>query len=133
MKSSIQQQFLGCALALLVSAGLANAGAAHHSTPHSVTGTAVFYSDKMNGKTLAMKGEKYDATALTAATHSGFPLGSTVKVTNLANQKSVTVKVNDRMNPKSKSVIDLSRKAAEEIDLIHAGHARVRVELAGKP
>ena len=98
----------------------------------TVTGTAVYYSDKMDGKTLAMKGEKYDKNALTAATHSGFPMGSSVKVTNLSNKKSVVVKVNDRMNPKSKSVIDLSRKAAEEIDLIHSGHARVTVEPAGK-
>lgn len=75
-----------------------------------------------------MKGEKYDNTARTAATHSGFPMGSMVKVTNLRNNKSVTVKVNDRMNPKSKAVIDLSKKAAEEIELIHAGHARVRIE-----
>lgn len=98
----------------------------------TVTGVGVFYSDKMDGKPVALKGEKYDKTALTAATHSGFPMGSMVKVTNLSNNKSVTVKVNDRMNPKSKSVIDLSRKAAEEIDLIHSGHARVKVESTGK-
>jgi rare lipoprotein A len=100
-------------------------------TARAVTGTAVYYNDKMNGKTLAAKGEKYDSNALTAATHKTFTLGSTVKVTNLSNNKSVTVKVNDRMNPSSKSVIDLSRKAAEEIDLIHPGHTKVRVELAG--
>lgn len=98
----------------------------------TVKGTAVYYSDKMNGKTVSMKGDKYDKNALTAATHRGFPLGSMVKVTNLKNQKSVTVKVNDRMNPRSKSVIDLSRRAAEEIDLVHDGHARVRVESIAK-
>lgn len=113
---------LACCLLASISAGSLNAA------PHTVTGTAVYYNDKMDGKALAMKGEKYDKNALTAATHSGFPLGSMVKVTNLKNQKSVTVKVNDRMNPKSKSAIDLSRKAAEEIDLIHAGHARVKIE-----
>lgn len=79
-----------------------------------------------------MKGEKYDKTALTAATHSGFAMGSMIKVTNLSNKKSVTVKVNDRMNPRSKSLIDLSRKAAEEIDLLHSGHARVKIESTGK-
>lgn len=119
--------FLTLPLALF--AVSADARPVHHAKAHSVTGTAVYYSDKMNGKTLAMKGEKYDSNALTAATHRVFPLGSTVVVTNLSNQKSVTVKVNDRMNPKSKSVIDLSRKAAEQIDLIHVGHARVKVEL----
>lgn len=98
----------------------------------SVTGTGVYYSDKMHGKPVAMKGEKYDKDALTAATHRNFPMGSMVKVTNLSNQKSVTVKVNDRMNPKSKQVIDLSRKAAEQIDLVHAGRARVKVETVEK-
>lgn len=97
------------------------------------TGTAVYYSDKMEGTGVSLKGEKYDKTALTAATHQGFPLGSMVRVTNLANNKSVTVKVNDRMNPKSKAVIDLSRKAAEEIDLVKRGHAKVKIEsLAAK-
>jgi rare lipoprotein A len=108
--------------------GLALAAVASEAVAKTQTGTAVYYSDKMDGKTLALKGEKYDKNAMTAATHAGFPMGSNVKVTNLANNKSVTVKVNDRMNPKSKSVIDLSRKAAEELDIIHAGHARVRVE-----
>lgn len=92
------------------------------------TGQAVFYSDRMDGKTLAMKGEKYDKNGMTAATHAGFPMGSNVKVTNLSNHKSVTVKVNDRMNPRSKSIIDLSRKAAEELDMVQKGHTRVRIE-----
>ena len=91
-------------------------------------GTAVFYSDKMDGHPVSLKGEKYDKNALTAATHKGFPLGSRVKVTNLANHKSVIVRVNDRMNPKSHAVIDLSRKAAEELDMIDRGHRKVRIE-----
>ena len=95
----------------------------------SQTGTAVYYSDKMNGKGLSLKGETYDKNALTAATHKGYPLGSKLRVTNISNNKSVTVKVNDRMNPRSKAVIDLSRRAAEEIDMIHSGHAKVQVEL----
>jgi rare lipoprotein A len=99
----------------------------------SVIGTAVYYNDRMNGRNVAQKGEKYDSNSLTAATHRTFPLGSTVRVTNVKNQKSVLVKVNDRMNPKSKSVIDLSRKAADTIGLIHAGHARVRVQLVDRP
>jgi rare lipoprotein A len=93
------------------------------------TGTAVYYSDKMDGKTVSLKGDKYDKSALTAATHKFYPLGSTVKVTNVANNKSVMVKVNDRMNPHSKAIIDLSRKAAEELDMVRGGHAKVRLEL----
>jgi rare lipoprotein A len=93
------------------------------------TGTAVYYSDKMNGKGVSLRGETYDKNALTAATHKSYPLGSKVRVTNISNNKSVTVKVNDRMNPRSKAVIDLSRRAAEEIDMIHNGHAKVSIEL----
>lgn len=102
-------------------------GAARQPPAH--TGTAVYYSDKMDGRRVSLKGEKYDKNALTAATHSRYPLGSMVKVTNLANNKSVTVKINDRMNPKSKAIIDLSRKAAEEIDMVRNGHTKVSLEL----
>ncbi len=93
------------------------------------TGIAVYYSDKMDGKGLSRKGETYDKNALTAATHKGYPLGSKVRVTNISNNKSVMVTVNDRMNPRSKAAIDLSRKAAEEIGIIESGHAKVRIEL----
>ena len=131
MNFTASRLYLSFAVSLTLTVALGSAKPAHKGA-HSVTGSAVYYSDKMQGRGLAMKGEKYDSGALTAATHSTFPLGSTVKVTNLSNHKTVSVRVNDRMNPKSKQVIDLSRKAAEEIDLIHAGHARVRVELASK-
>ena len=60
----------------------------------SETGIAIFYSDAMQGKAVA-SGEKYDKDALTAA-HRTLPLGTMVKVTNLKNNKSVVVKVNDR-------------------------------------
>jgi rare lipoprotein A len=101
--------------------------------PRSVTGTAVYYNDNMNGRNVAMKGEKYDRNRLTAATHGTFPLGSTVRVTNLTNRKSVVVRVNDRMNPRSKQTIDLSRKAAETLGMIRAGRARVRIEMVSSP
>jgi rare lipoprotein A len=82
----------------------------------------------MDGKGVSLRGEKYDKGALTAA-HKSYPLGSKVRVTNLRNKKSVTVKINDRMNPRSKAVIDLSRKAAEDIGMIRSGHAKVRLQL----
>ena len=92
------------------------------------SGTAVYYSDKMDRHSVSLKGEKYDKSGLTAA-HKSYPLGSSVRVTNIANNKSVVVKINDRMNPRSKAVIDLSRKAAEDLDMIRGGHAKVRLEL----
>jgi rare lipoprotein A len=75
------------------------------------TGTAVYYSDSMDGKRLSRKGETYDKHALTAATHKRYRLGGMLRVTNISNKKSVTVRVNDRMNPRSKAVIDLFQEA----------------------
>ena len=92
------------------------------------TGIAIFYSDAMQGKAVA-SGEKYDKDALTAA-HRTLPLGTMVKVTNLKNNKSVVVKVNDRGPHGSNTrIIDLSRRAAQELDMIQDGKAQVRVEL----
>ena len=74
-------------------------------------------------------GEKYDKDALTAA-HRALPLGTMVKVTNLKNNKSVVVKVNDRgPHGSNKRIIDLSRRAAQELDMVQDGKAQVRVEL----
>jgi rare lipoprotein A len=92
------------------------------------TGIAIFYSDEMQGKAVA-SGEKYDKDALTAA-HRTLALGTTVKVTNLKNNKSVVVKINDRgPHGSNKRIIDLSRRAAQELDMIQDGKAQVRVEL----
>ena len=98
----------------------------------SQTGTAVYYSDKMDGRTVSLKGEKYDKNGLTAATHNNFPLGSRIKVTNLRNRKSVELRVTDRMNPRSKAIIDVSHKAADQLGMIHSGHAQVRIELISR-
>jgi rare lipoprotein A len=117
-------------LAHLFLCGFCVAGPAWSKAKYSrtQTGTAVYYSDRMDGREVALRGEKYDKNALTAA-QNRYPLGSMVRVTNLRNQKSVTVKINDRMNRRSKAVIDLSRKAAEDLDMIRRGHVRVRLQL----
>jgi rare lipoprotein A len=119
-------------LALILGCTPAVVAAAPKMAGQSAIGTAVYYNEAMNGRNVAKKGEKYDSRALTAATHRNFPLGSTVRVTNLKNHKSVLVKVNDRMNPKSKPIIDLSAKAAETIGLIQPGRARVRVQMVSR-
>jgi rare lipoprotein A len=122
----VQRLYLAV-LVISVYAGSLLFGAA--KGPATQIGTAVYYSDKMDGKAVAMKGEKYDKNALSAATHRQYPLGSMLRVTNLSNNKSVTVKVNDRMSPRAKPVIDLSRKAAEQLDMIKRGHVKVKLEL----
>lgn len=92
------------------------------------TGTAVYYSDKLVGRPLT-SGEKYDRNALTAA-HRTLPLGTKVKVTNLKNNKNVVVRINDRGPHGSKTeIIDISGKAAEELDMIKDGRVKVKLEV----
>lgn len=91
-------------------------------------GKATYYADSLHGNTTA-SGEKYDKKKLTAA-HRTLPFGTKVKVTNLGNGKSVVVTINDR-GPfgKKERIIDLSRAAAEKIDMIHAGVVDVSVQI----
>lgn len=90
------------------------------------TGIAVYYSDYFEGKPVA-NGEIYSHDALTAA-HNGYPLGTEVRVTNLSNDQSVVVRINDRMRKNSKVLIDVSRGAAQELGFVKDGKTRVKVE-----
>lgn len=91
------------------------------------TGKASFYADKFEGNPTA-SGEKYKHSKLTAA-HRSLPFGTRVRVTNLGNEKTVDVVVNDRGPYVDGRVIDLSKSAAEKLDFINAGLAEVRVEV----
>src|SRR5262245_11641492 len=85
-------------------------------------GVANFYSDKFEGRKTA-SGEVYDKNALTAA-HKKLPYGTKVKVTNVESGQSVVVTVNDRMATSNSAVIDVSRRAAEELGFVAAGRAK---------
>lgn len=89
------------------------------------TGVAGHYSDYFQGRPVA-NGDIFDQEGLTAA-HNGYIFGTRVRVTNLANDKSVIVTINDRMRSDSRTLIDLTRRAAEELDFIHEGRTRVRL------
>lgn len=91
------------------------------------TGIASWYGPDFHGKQTA-NGEIYDQNALTAA-HRTLPFNTIVRVTNANNGKSVTVRINDRGPYVGNRVIDLSRAAAERIDMIGPGTARVRIQL----
>jgi len=91
------------------------------------TGKASFYADKFEGSPTA-SGEKYKHSKLTAA-HKTLPFGTKVRVTNLANNKTVEVVVNDRGPYVDGRVIDLSRSAAEQLGYINQGLADVKVEV----
>lgn len=90
-------------------------------------GIGSYYSDLFQGKPTA-SGELYDKDKLTAA-HKTLPFGTLVKVTRLDNDKSVTVRVNDRGPFISGRIIELSREGANRIDLIKDGATRVKVEI----
>ena len=93
------------------------------------TGTVSYYGAKHHGNKTA-SGEPFNQHALTAA-HRQLPFGTQVKVTNLDNDKSVVVRINDRGPHTRGRLIDLSRKAAEQLGMLGSGTARVRVQAMG--
>ena len=97
---------------------------------YSERGVASWYgSDFHGGRTST--GETYDMHAMTGA-HPTLPLPTWVRVTNLENGRSVVVRLNDRGPFAKGRIIDLSRAAAEQLDMVRAGTARVEVvSLAG--
>ena len=101
------------------------------STPPAVQltqeGVASWYGPGFHGKKTT-SGTVYDQYAMTAA-HQTLPLGSNVRVTNLANGKSVTVLINDRGPFAKGRIIDLSYAAAQAVDMIKPGTAPVRVDV----
>ncbi|PAU94635.1 septal ring lytic transglycosylase RlpA family lipoprotein [Aliifodinibius salipaludis] len=90
-------------------------------------GKASWYGPNFDGK-LTANGEIYDMYDLTAA-HRTLPFNSVVKVKNLDNGKSVTVRINDRGPYAKNRIIDLSKKAADEIDMLGSGTAPVELIL----
>lgn len=90
-------------------------------------GKAAYYSDALHGRKTA-SGAKYDKNAFTCA-HKTLPYGTKLRVTRLDNQLAVIVTVNDRGPYKAGFIVDLSRAAATEINLIKAGVADVKIEV----
>ena len=89
-------------------------------------GVASWYGPGFHGKKTA-NGERYNQNAMTAA-HKLLPFNTDIRVTNLDNGRSTVVRINDRGPFVANRVIDLSRRAAEQIDMIGSGTARVRLE-----
>lgn len=89
-------------------------------------GVASWYGNKFHGRRTS-SGEEYDMYALTAA-HTRLPLPTYVRVTNLENNRSVVVRVNDRGPFAHNRIIDLSYAAAHRLDVVDSGTARVRIE-----
>jgi rare lipoprotein A len=93
-------------------------------------GLASWYGDQFNGRPTAT-GEIFDMYALTAA-HKTLPLPGLIEVTNTANGRRVVLRVNDRGPFVDGRILDLSRGAAQELDLLRAGVGQVRVRYLGR-
>lgn len=94
---------------------------------YSATGVASWYGPGFEGKRTA-NGETFDPNELTAA-HQTLPMPSLVRVTNLENGRSVVVRINDRGPFANNRIIDLSRRAAQLLDFVNQGTAKVRVDI----
>ncbi|MDX9759178.1 MAG: septal ring lytic transglycosylase RlpA family protein [Bacteroidota bacterium] len=110
-------------LALLLSTELR----AQIDVGYTQTGIASYYGRKFHGKKTS-SGEIFNMWDLTAA-HKTIPLNAKVRVTNLINNKSVVVRINDHGPHARGRIIDLSRAAAAQIDMIERGTARVRLDV----
>jgi rare lipoprotein A len=89
---------------------------------HGETGNAAYYHGRR-----AASGERISTTEFTAA-HRTLPFGTQVRVTNLANGRSVIVRINDRGPFGRGRIIDVSRAAARELGMIGSGVAKVRLD-----
>lgn len=104
---------------------------AYSQQSYTETGVASYYHDRFEGRKTA-NGEIFSQDSMTAA-HKHLPLGSYVKVTNLQNQRSIVLRINDRMPAWNKRSIDLSFKAASELDYIYKGLTHVVIEVIDPP
>lgn len=117
----------GLAAILTVCAMPANAAVSSPIQKQSEFGTASFYGAKYQGKPTA-SGEIFDLHKLTAA-HPTLAFGTVVRVTNLENNRSVIVRINDRGPFIGGRAIDLSQAAAEELQMVRSGLAKVKIEV----
>ena len=92
-----------------------------------MNGVASYYGREHHGKKTA-NGEIFDMTKLAAA-HRSLPFGTHVKVTNLSNQRSAIVRINDRGPYYQGRIIDLSQAAAERLEMIKSGITNVKLEV----
>lgn len=94
------------------------------------SGKASYYADKFEGRRTA-SGETFRQNNLTGA-HRTLPFGTKVKVINLANGRSVKVRINDRGPYAQGRIIDLSKKAARKLGILATGVAPVEIQYKKK-
>jgi rare lipoprotein A len=128
---------LGVALVMVLAQASCAHGRPASAAPPAKTfvGLASFYGPGFHGRETA-NGEIFNQRAMTAA-HRTLPLGTVVRVTNLENDRSVVVRINDRgpygRNYRRGTIIDVSKGAAERLRFIRDGLVQVRVEVVEAP
>ncbi|SDA94253.1 rare lipoprotein A [Pseudomonas sp. NFACC15-1] len=120
------KRLLGACALLSLLAGCASQSGTVDPHGYDQTGVASYYGARHHGKRTA-SGERFDQHGLTAA-HRQLPFGTRVKITNLGNNNSVVVRINDRGPYSRGRLIDVSREAAEQLGILRSGTARVRVQ-----
>ena len=138
----MKKLIIGCAVAGLIalspkseahlsgSLGVLRLSVAPPSGAHE-TGVASWYGEELQGNMTA-SGEVYDLDGFTAAHHT-LPFGTTIRVTNLRNHKSMLLRVNDRGPHLGKRLLDVSWAAAKHLGFVLSGTTRVRVEVVSRP
>ena len=96
-----------------------------HAQNPTFKGNASYYADKFHGRRMA-NGERYHRDSMTCA-HLKYPFGTMLKVRNPLNNKTVIVRVTDRGPYSKRFVVDLSRAAARELDIIRSGFSLVEI------
>jgi rare lipoprotein A len=97
--------------------------------PKVYYGTASYYADKFNGRETA-NGDTYYHSKPSAACNV-LPLGTWIRVTNLKNNRSVIVRVNDRLHPRMRRIVDLNKDSAVKLGYVGKGLEEVKVEVLG--
>jgi peptidoglycan lytic transglycosylase len=139
----MKKLIMGCAVAAMValsarsearpteSKAFAKYIAPSHCKPDTQVGVASWYGEQFQGNPTA-SGEIFDMNGLTAA-NKELPLGTTIKVVNLKNRRSLVLKVNDRGPYIPGRFLDVSKQAAEQLGFMRAGLAKVHMEVVRYP
>jgi rare lipoprotein A len=93
-------------------------------------GLASYYANKFSGRRTAY-GETFSQSKFTCACNI-LPLGTWIKVTNIRNKRSIMVKINDRIHPRIKRIVDLTKAGAQRLGFVSSGLTKVKVEVLGK-
>ncbi len=138
MRKHIKAGLFACCLLPLAAAGQEHRtpvpgheqGKAPHKPIRVQYGVASYYANKFEGRK-TYTDEIFSQKKLSAASNT-LPMHTWVRVTNLRNHRSVVLRINDKMHPRNKRLIDLSRAAAEKLGYAGRGLTKVKIDVLGR-